>query len=78
MHGNRRMTPKLLASVPIAFILAASNPPTALSSSCAISPLAIPASPSIPASPFSPATVTKRSPDSNPQISDSHFLYDII
>jgi len=68
------MTPWMLAAVPIVFILAASNLPTAPSSSCAISPLAIPASPSIPASPFSPATVTKRSPDANPQIDDSHLL----
>jgi len=66
------MTPWMLASVPIVFILAGSNLPTAPSSSCAISPLAIPASPSIPASPFSPVTVTKRSPDANPQIDDSH------
>ena len=77
MHGNRRITPWMLASVPIVFILATSNLPTAPSSSCAISPSAIPASPSIPASPFSPATVTKRSPDANPQTDDSHFLTDL-
>src|SRR5882672_5261834 len=67
MHGNRRITPWMLASVPIVFILAASNLPTAPSSSCAISPSPIPATPNTLVSPCSPATVTKRSPDANPR-----------
>jgi len=49
--------------VPIVFILVASNLPTAPSSSCAISPSPIPATPNTRISPCSPATVTKRSPD---------------
>src|ERR1700682_403788 len=65
-------------SAPIASTLAASNPRAAPSSSCAISPSPIPASPSTHASPSSPATATRRSPDANPQISDSYFLHEII
>src|SRR5258708_10796582 len=59
------------ASAPIASTLASSNPRAAPSSSFAISLSPIPVSPNIPASPSSPATVTKRSPDANPEISDT-------
>lgn len=71
MQGNRRITPWMLASVLIVFILAASNLPTAPSSSCAISPSPIPATPNTLVSPCSPATVTKRSPDTNPRPNDT-------
>ena len=78
MRGNRRITPWVLASVPIASTLAASNLRAAPSSSCAISLSPIPDSPSTHASPSSPATATKRSPDANSQISDSYFLHGMI
>src|SRR6266436_5447786 len=78
MHGNRRIPPWMLASVPIVFILAASNLPTAPSSSSAISPSPIPATPNTLVSPCSPATVTKRSPDANPRPNDSHFIFNLL
>src|SRR5258708_9446137 len=64
------------ASAPIASTLASSNRRGAPSSSFAIFLSPIPVSPNIPASPSSPATVTKRSPDANPEISDT-FLNEV-
>ncbi len=69
LRSNRRRTPGVLASVAIACIPAASNPPAIRSFFSANYPSLIPAFRSIPVYRCSPATATRRSPDANSRVS---------
>lgn len=68
LRSNPQRTPGVPASVAIACIPAASNPPTIRSFFSANYPSPIPAFRSIPASRCSPATATRRSPHANSQV----------
>jgi hypothetical protein len=78
MGSNRRIAPSVQVCAPIAFIRAASNLPTAPSFFSANFHSPIPAIPNTPGSRSFPAPVTKRSPDADPQIKNSHFRLEFI